>query len=157
MIKKIYLEIILSISLIIICLMGLIFEVSTYSGTSSIMPYGVLTIACVLSFFWLIQSILGLKKPQLLVENIFQDSIEGKRFFIFFCITLIYVIGITLIGFFTATIIAIPIISISMEYRSLLGIATTTILFTAIIFIVFSLFLKVPLPLEIWNKLLGAS
>ncbi|MGB5917849.1 tripartite tricarboxylate transporter TctB family protein [Arcobacter sp.] len=157
MIKKIYLEIIIAISLVGICLAGLIFEVSTYSGTSSIMPYGVLTIAGVLSLFWFIQSILELRKTQVLEKDVFEGSIESKRFFVFFCITLIYVIGITLIGFFTATIIAIPIISISMGYRSLMGIAVTTVLFTAIIFIVFSLFLKVPLPLEIWNKLLGAS
>lgn len=157
MIKKIYLEIIISISLITICLLGLIFEVSTYTGASAIMPLGILSIVIILSLIWLVQSMFELKRSSSSTDDMITDDIESKRFFVFFCISFIYVIAISSIGFFTATIIAIPIMSISMGYRNLIGITISTVLFTSIIFVVFNLFLKVPLPLEIWNRILGAS
>lgn len=141
--------------MITICLLGLIFEVSTYTGSSAIMPYGVLILATLLSLFWLIQSILGLKNHISLNNESILENSEILKLFIFICIILIYVIGISLIGFFSSTIIAIPIISISMGYKNPKGIILTTILFTSIIFMVFKIFLKVPLPIEIWNRFLG--
>lgn len=157
MIKKIYLEIIIATSIIVACLAGLMFEVGTYSGKSAIMPFAILCISSILSLVWLGQSLLELRKPLSTTNDIVADISESKKLFAFCSLTFIYVIGILFIGFFTATIIAIPIISISLGYKSLKGIAITTVLFTSILFIIFSLFLKVPLPVEIWNGLLEGA
>lgn len=75
------------------------------------------------------------------------------RFFMLLVLLILLILGVQEIGFFTTTVVLIPVIAWTLGYRKPLPLAITTIGFLGFIHILFIEIFSRPLPPEIWSKL----
>jgi putative tricarboxylic transport membrane protein len=129
----------------IVCLLS-IWEAFQYRGESGLMPQAVTTIATLLALVWVVQTVLSLQREE---GTAIKFNIPvALRFTALVGGTVLVVLGITSIGFFTSAAIAVPVISVILGYRRPGGIALATVIFVAVLFGVFHLLLRIPLPPE---------
>ncbi|MCF3933831.1 tripartite tricarboxylate transporter TctB family protein [Acuticoccus sp. M5D2P5] len=131
-----------------------IVEASGYRGASSYMPLAVTGIAAVLGLVWAGQSAFALARGAGGTMQ-FPAALVG-RFIIIVAAAVAYVYGIAHIGYFTSTIIMVPVLSTAIGYRNFVVTVLATIGFCAVLYAVFRLLLSVPLPPEAILNLLGA-
>lgn len=74
-----------------------------------------------------------------------------RRFFLLLAVLILTILGVEFLGFLTTTFFMIPILSFLLGYRRPIPIAVTTLLFVALVYIVFIQILARPLPAEIWT------
>lgn len=76
-----------------------------------------------------------------------------RRFFQLLLMLFLLILGVQYIGFFTTTVVLIPVTAWTLGYRNLKVIAGTTALFLGFIYLLFIEIFSRPLPPEIWHKI----
>lgn len=143
---KAKLELAFSVLFIALGILGFL-EALRYRGQSGLMPQAVMVIATLLALVWFVQAALSLQRDTGVPIRFTLTSII--RFAATVGGTVLVVIGITRIGFFTSAAVAVPAIAYVLGYRSAWGLAVGTVLFVAVLFAVFHLLLRIPLPPEV--------
>ena len=151
--RKQYIEIIVALAIIVICGAGFL-GVREYRGQSSLMPVVVLGLMALLSMIWLGQSLWQLRQSQ---ETMRAEGPQLMRFVLFVAGVVLYVICLTYIGFFTATLLMVPLLSAALGYRNFKLTLPVSMAFVAILYAVFVLLLKIPLPPELISRLMGGN
>lgn len=130
---------------------GLIFtmllvESFHYRGQSSYMPIATTGLAVILCAGWAVQS------ARLLVtgrgDRYDATPADFGRFALVVGVGILYVLGVTFVGFFTSTIIMVPGLAFALGYRSLKVAIVATVGFIVVLYGVFELLLSIPLPQE---------
>ncbi|WMS44677.1 tripartite tricarboxylate transporter TctB family protein [Acuticoccus sp. MNP-M23] len=131
-----------------------IFEASSYRGASAYMPVAVTGLATALGVVWMAQSVLGLARGTSGTLNVPAPVLV--RFVAIVAIAAGYVFAIAHFGYFTATIVMVPLLSTAIGYRNYRVTLLTTIGFCVVLYGVFRLLLSVPLPPETLLEMIGA-
>lgn len=121
---------------------------------SAYLPVAVLGLACVLSFTWAVQSVQAIRREP---PSFRLDPAETRRLLTLAGLSLLYAFAIVAIGFFTATLIFIPLAAFLLGYRSVRGLAIATAAFALLLYSVFGLLLRTPLPPELILRLVGGD
>lgn len=136
----------------------LLIEVRTYPSGSQYLPVGVLGLAILLCLAWLI-ALLRKGGPPVSAEEdaAIPAATPGsvKRLLVLAGLTGAYTVSIPWLGFYTATFLAIPVISGAIGYRNLPAMLLSSCVFTVVVYGIFKLFLAVPLPEELVVRLMG--
>ncbi|WP_126975919.1 tripartite tricarboxylate transporter TctB family protein [Frigidibacter oleivorans] len=157
MMRRVHLELALSLGCAALSLLGYA-TARGYGGGSGMLPSAVLLIATALSAIWFLQSVIELRRTP--VEGPAPDPLRISpaqlgRFAALILGTALVVLGIDSIGFFTAGLILLPAMAVALGYRAPGPIAVATLCFIALLYGVFHLLLKLPLPPEAVLSLLG--
>lgn len=124
----------------------LFLEAMGYSGRSAYMPFAATGIGVTVCGFWAFESVRTLVAGQ--GEHFDVSLSDGLRFALILAAGSIYVIGFTLLGALTATVIMVPTVAWLLGYRRFKAIALTTLGLTLTLWVVFRLLLAIPLPRE---------
>ena len=73
---------------------------------------------------------------------------EGKRFAIMLGATLVYIVLLPEVGFFTSSALFVPITAAALGFRRPVYLAVTTLIFIVLLYALFVVLLKRPLPPE---------
>lgn len=74
------------------------------------------------------------------------------RFFQLLTMMVLFILGVQYLGFFTTTVVMVPLTAWTLGYRNLKVIVITTAVFLAFIYGLFIQIFSRPLPPEIWTK-----
>lgn len=103
----------------------------------------------ILSLMFILTLILGIKSfATKIKENDKKEmfkSVEWKQFSLVLVISLIYIFVIDVFGFFISTFIYLNMIMIGLKANKKISIATSAV-FCVLIYIIFVIFLRVPVP-----------
>jgi len=143
--KRAGVELAAALSVCVISVAG-VAEASGYRGASAYMPVTVTVLAATLSLVWGGQCAVTLFRGD--GESLAIPAVQVWRFATVIGIAILYVLGITHAGFFTATVIMIPLLALSIGYRNLTLTLVATGAFCILLYAVFRLLLSIPLPPE---------
>lgn len=129
-------------------------EATGFPRTSAYLPFAVLGLTCALGLAWAAQSVLAIRREP---PTLRLDPAETRRLLTLAALSLLYAFGMEWIGFFTATVIFLPLAAFTLGYRSLPGLAVSTAAFMALLYAVFGLLLRTPLPPERIMQLVGGG
>ena len=124
-----------------------------YRGASSYMPTIIAGFAVALSAIWALQSAVALARGTWAPFEITGAAV--LRFATIVAVTALYVLGITYAGFFTSTVVMVPLFAFLIGYRNLPVALIATAGFCVILYCVFRLLLKIPLPPETLLEQIG--
>ena len=145
----------LVVALVILALAGLgLADATGFPQTSAYLPIAVLGLTCALSLAWAVQSVLAISREP---PTLRLDPAETRRLLTLAGLSLLYAVGIVEVGFFTSTIIFIPLSALLLGYRSARGLAISTVAFGLLLYAVFGLLLRTPLPPELILRLVGGD
>ena len=146
-------ELVVALVVLALSLLGLT-EAMGFTRASAYLPTAVMGFAAFLSAIWAIQSVVAMlrERPALTIE-----PKEARRIATLAVLTGLYALSISWIGFFTATVIFLPLAAVLLGYRRPAGLATATVAFMALLYAVFGLLLKTPLPPELILSLIGRT
>lgn len=130
----------------------LFFEALAYHSRSSYMPLAASGCGLLMCLFWGI--------GQVRQMNVSFDQVEAGRkdiqkFALIAVVTTIYVIAFAWVGFFTSTLVMVPVLAAALGYRNWTVMILTAVGFCAVIFVVFRLLLAIPLPKELIFTVIG--
>jgi hypothetical protein len=145
-------ELVFALVLLVSAALGLV-EALGFPRDSVYLPAAVLALTCALSLAWAAQSVLALRRepPTLRI-----DRAEARRLVTLAALSLVYALAIETIGFFTSSALFIPGAAVALGYRSARGIALCTVAFILLLYAVFGMLLKTPLPPELILEVAGA-
>ncbi|MBJ3774877.1 tripartite tricarboxylate transporter TctB family protein [Acuticoccus mangrovi] len=138
-------ELVVALAVGALCVGGL-FEAYSYRGQSSTMPLAVVGTALALSLIWAVQSAVGLARGDTAAFS--PSPLEALRFAIVVVAAVLYVYGVIHVGFFTSTVIMVPVLAAALGYRNWLASLIATVIFVAVLYGVFHMLLAIPLPPE---------
>lgn len=124
----------------------------TFTGAAAYMPVVVLGFAMILCCIWAAQSLISLRRERI---DIVVKIDEFRRLIIIAALSLVYVLMIPVLGFFSATVLFIPITAFWLGLRNLKVIALATVGFTGLLYVTFNMVLNTPLPPELIGQLAG--
>lgn len=116
-----------------------------YNGQSGLMPVAVTAAALVLSGLWCLQSLRSWVSNG---EALRPDRETVLKVGLMVAGMIVYILAIPHLGFFTATFLTVPLLARGIGYRNLRVSLLSTLGFVAILYAVFRLLLKIPLPPE---------
>ncbi|WP_428648888.1 tripartite tricarboxylate transporter TctB family protein [Roseibium sp.] len=132
-------------------------ESTAYSKASAFMPLAVLGLAVLLAGSWLAEVALRGNAAEGAQDEGSETAAYLARFLTLTVLVLLYVSSIRWLGFFTATLCVIPAFAYASGFRDLKTACFASVAFTSVLFGIFNLFLKVPLPAELATRLIGAE
>lgn len=143
-------ELVAAMAVMALSALGLL-EATGFPRASAYLPVAVLGLSCALGFAWTVQSVLAIRRepPTFRVE-----PAEARRLVTLAVLSLIYALGVEHVGFFTATVLFLPIAGLALGYRNARGLALATLAFIALLYGVFGLLLRTPLPPELILELI---
>jgi putative tricarboxylic transport membrane protein len=145
----------LAVALVVLALAALgLVDALGFPRASAYLPVAVLGLTCFLSLAWAVQSVLAIRREP---PTLRLDPAETRRLLTLAALSLLYAVGIVEVGFFTSTIIFIPLSGLLLGYRDARGLAIATVAFTALLYAVFGLLLRTPLPPELVLTLIGGE
>lgn len=145
----------LVVALVVVALAAAgIAEATEFPVASAYLPFAVLGLACGLGLAWAVQSVLAIRREP---PSFRLDPAETRRLLTLAGLALLYAFAIVTIGFFTATFIFIPLAAFLLGYRSVRGLAIATAAFALLLYAVFGLLLRTPLPPELILRLGGGA
>ncbi len=147
------LELVIALVVLALAAAGIV-QATEFPVASAYLPFAVLGLACALSLAWAVQSVLAIRREP---PSFRLDPAETRRLLTLAGLSLIYALAIVEIGFFTATFIFIPLTAFLLGYRSVRGIAIATAAFALLLYAVFGLLLRTPLPPELILRLAGGD
>ena len=131
----------------------IVWQSFTYSISSSLFPRFISLLLLILSFILLIKSWKFYLKKEQEKKSIGHSSVSWAAIvknpiFVLFILMFLYVYGITYLGYFISTVlfIGVTMFLLGQGRRNLLFVIFIAILFTVLLFCVFSKLLNVPLP-----------
>lgn len=131
-----------------------VFEASGYRGASAYMPVAVTGLATALGLVWMAQSAIALSRGT--SGTLSASPAVLGRFVAIALIAGAYIFGMAHVGYFTATVVMVPLLSTAIGYRNFRVTALATLGFCVVLYAVFRLLLSVPLPPEAILGLIGA-
>lgn len=143
--RKNIIELVVALAVASLAAAGLV-EASGYQGQSGYMPIAILALATLLSLAWAGQCLYGLRART--GEVIRPDLSTALRLSGFALAVAAYVLGVTYVGFFTSTLLMLPLLSAFLGYRNWRVSVGVAVGFVAILYCVFQLLLSIPLPPE---------
>ncbi|MBM9595412.1 tripartite tricarboxylate transporter TctB family protein [Roseitranquillus sediminis] len=142
------------VSLLVAVVFAYLFVESTnFSAQSKRMPMWVTGFAVALCLVWALQSGLALARHGA-GEPLAQEEGELARLAGVVAAVVGYVLAIGYVGFFSATLVMMPLLAWSLGYRRWLTSLLVTAGFAIVLYAVFRLLLSVPLPPEALLELL---
>lgn len=147
-------EMVVALVVATLCIAGF-YEATSYRGASAYLPSAVLGLAFLLSLIWALQNVIALLKGGWSTDTTKKE--DWSKLLSFFSIVLVYVAAIPLIGFFTMTIVFIPVVTILLGYRKKSVLLGAPIVFVAALYLLFGLVLQVQLPDELLLTLTGTN
>ena len=148
--NKAKIELLSSIVVTIFSVFGLI-EAWGYSATSGFLPRIVLFIMLALSLIWVAQSL----------KSIFQFKSQEKtadfewgKFFLIISSSALFVLGISYLGVITSSVIFTPLLALGLGYRNVKNVTIAALVFCTLIYVIFRVVLRIPLPPEAISVLL---
>lgn len=146
---KQYIEIGVALVIVVASALGMA-DARNYPGASGYVPIAVLIFSIILALIWIGQSIISLRRN---AEPLSINRTGIVRFSIFSCVAVLYAICFSLIGFYTSTLLMIPLVSGLLGYRHWKVSFSTSVVFLVVLNLVFNLLLKTPLPPELIMRL----
>ena len=143
-------ELVAAILVGILAILGFV-EAYGYKGQSSYMPLAATGAGVLLSLAWAIQT--GRMLAAGLVETYGATGRDYVHFAVVCVVAILYVLGVTFLGFFTSTIVMVPLLAFALGYRHVPTAILSTAVFSLILYGVFDKLLSIPLPPE---AILGA-
>jgi putative tricarboxylic transport membrane protein len=146
-------EFVVALVVLALAALGLV-EAAAFPRASAYLPTAVLGLTCVLSLAWAAQSVAGMvrERPRLRL-----DPAETRRLLTLAALSLLYAAGIVEVGFFTSTALFIPLSALLLGYRDARGLVISTVAFAILLYAVFGLLLRTPLPPELVLQLMGGD
>jgi hypothetical protein len=132
----------------------LLLEATGYPGRSAYMPVAAAAIGAAMCALWALRSLRLLAAGQ--AERYPATRDDLTRFALILGLAVLYVVGFITIGFFTSTLVLLPVFAVALGYRRWRVIALTTLGFALVLWVVFRLLLSLPLPPEAVLTLIGA-
>ena len=148
--NKAKIELLSSIVVTIFSVFGLI-EAWGYSATSGFLPRIVLFIMLALSLIWVAQSlksILQFKSQEKTAD------FEWGKFFLIISSSTLFVLGISYLGVITSSVIFTPLLALGLGYRNVKNVTIAALVFCTLIYVIFRVVLRIPLPPEAISVLL---
>ena len=146
------LEIVAAVSVAIVFAV-LFFEALSYRGRSSYVPSAATGLGFVMCLFWMISALR--LSPEDGDVPLPVTRADLRRFGLIIFAGLLYLLGFAWIGFFTSTLIVVPVLAAALGYRNWKVLIVTTLGFVIVLYGVFRLLLSVPLPPEVILALMG--
>jgi hypothetical protein len=145
----------LAVALVVLALAALgLADATEFPPTSAYLPIAVLGLTCLLSFAWAVQSVLAIRREP---PTLRLDPAETRRLLTLAGLALLYALAIVHVGFFTSTFLFIPLAAFLLGYRSARGLIVSTAAFALLLYAVFGLLLRTPLPPELILRLVGGD
>lgn len=132
----------------------LLSEALGYSARSAYMPAAASGIGLLMCLIWAVQAARGIASGP--AEYYGTTRTDYRRFAMILAVGVAYVLGFVWVGFFTSTLIMVPVVAVALGYRNWRVVGLTTLGFALILYLVFRLLLSVPLPPEAILRLIGA-
>jgi len=123
----------------------------SYAGQSKYAPIAVMLIATLCATAWAAQSALNLARGER--EHLSITKGGTLRFLAVIGATIIFVLAMTYVGFFTSVAMMVPGLAYLLGYRNWVGLLIGTASFILVLYLVFRTLLSVPLPNEVIFKL----
>ena len=143
----------LAVALVVLALAGAgLVDATGFPRASAYLPTAVLGLTCALSLAWAAQSVVAIRRER---PSLALDPAEMRRLVTLAVLSLLYALAMEEIGFFTATVLFLPVAAFALGYRNWLGILLATAVFVAVLYGVFGLLLQTPLPDERIFEILG--
>jgi putative tricarboxylic transport membrane protein len=143
--RKAAVELPVALALCALCVAGLL-EASGYRGQSSYFPLAVIGFATVLAAIWAGQSAIALARGA--GARFEARAGDLARFGFVVAVIVVYTLGVAWLGFFTSTIVMVPVLAAVLGYRQWGVSLVATLAFVTILYGVFRLLLAIPLPRE---------
>lgn len=140
-----------ALELIVALVVGAVFgylllESSGYRGQSSMMPLAATGLAVALCLVWAAQAGMGLVRHH--GERVSPNRRELLHLALIVASVIAYVSAMQTIGFFTATLVMIPVLSGILGYHNWKVSLLATLGFVIVVYAVFRQLLSIPLPPE---------
>lgn len=123
-----------------------LFEAWGYSGEGGMMPRAIMALMVALSAIWCLQSLASLGRHPDRVISITPQQFRGAVLLTVAGLGLVF--GMQYLGFYSTAIVILPAVAYGLGYREPKGLVIATVLFIALLIVVFRIFLAVPLPAE---------
>ena len=140
-------------TLVAIVFAALFLEALTYRGRSSYVPSAATALGFVMCLFWMISA--RRLSPEEGDMPLPVTGVDLRRFGLIVLAGFLYLLGFAWLGFFTSTLIVVPVLAALLGYRNWKVLLVTTIGFVILLYGVFRLLLSVPLPPEAILTLMG--
>jgi hypothetical protein len=146
-------ELVIALVVLALAEAGLV-AATDFPRASAYLPVAVLGLTCALSLAWAVQSVLAIRREP---PTLRLDPAETRRLLTLAGLSLLYALAIVELGFFTSTIVFIPLAGLLLGYRDARGLAIATAAFFLLLYAVFGLLLRTPLPPELVLQLIGGD
>lgn len=150
-----YTEFAVSIVTVLLFSMGLM-QAFSYRGDSAYFPMFVFGSGAVCGIAWAAQSFLKIRKRS--SQDVPEDEQDEVRIWNVVSIILasvLYVYAVGTFGYFVSTLVFVGVLPLVLGYRNPVAAIAGAVIFTAMIFLVFRIFLRVPLPADMLARLFG--
>ena len=146
-------ELVVALVILGLSVLGLV-DTTGFPRASAYLPTAVLGLACALSLAWVVQSVLAIRRER---PTLRLDPARTRRLLTLAALSLLYAVAIVGIGFFTSTMLFIPLSALLLGYRNAGGLVIATAAFAVLLYTVFGLLLRTPLPPELILRLVGGE
>ncbi|MYL23773.1 hypothetical protein GLV89_08205 [Halomonas alkaliantarctica] len=136
-----------------LCIAGF-FEATRYAGPSGYLPKTVMALGFFLALIWALQSALQWRKEG---SASAQKRVDLPRLSMFIGLSIAYIVLIPLLGYFTATLLFIPTVTLLLGYRKKPVLFGAPVIFVTLLYLLFGLVLQVQLPDELLFQLVGTN
>lgn len=138
------------------CIAGLFFAVlgaasvywsTQYTGASGLYPRVLGLVLLTLGLFLTVRSILRSKqgfKGRRLVDS-------PRNFFITLAIAVVFLLLVPVMGFYSSSLLVLMVLPVALGFRRAAPLLISGILFTVVVYVLFSLVLERPLPREFFQ------
>lgn len=118
----------------------------SYSGAGGIYP---IVLSLIMAFIGLIIASRGIKnahdEPRVLIDAPLNLALAVAA-------CALYVAMITVLGFYTASVLLLLILPVLLGFRRIVYLGLTVIIFMSVVWVLFTVVLEKPLPAEIWSQ-----
>jgi len=129
-------------------------ETRSLPASSAIFPNMVLFLALVLGIAMAVQGFIKSGGKEDRPARFFKNR---RRFFIAIGLTVLYILGINTLGFYSSTAILVPVIALVFGYRRPLVIVLSTIVFVIATYLLFGVAMDYRFPPEFFQSQQGGS
>ena len=119
---------------------------TSYSGAGGIYP---IVLSLIMAFIGLIIASRGVRKSRA-VPRVLMDA--PFKLWLTVAACALYVAMVTLLGFYTASVLLLLILPVLLGFRRPLYLVLMTCIFMILVWVLFSVVLEKPLPAEIWSQ-----
>ncbi len=141
-------------ALILLAFSGLTYlEAYSYPQEAAYFPRTLIILLAVLSFVLLVKSIFAGKREKVAGERPlgadappFWKKEVVRKVFLMVAVSVVYFLIMSSVGFYLTTLVYLPVMTWLLGFRKIKVIALSTVIVLFFIYLVFSAFLKVPIP-----------